>query len=79
MTDADLMNYVPIGLMFLFAAGFVVVTMLATHWLGPNRKTKVKLESFECGIEPRGNARALHTVSIPWTDMQAVRLFRPHQ
>ena len=26
-------------------------------WLGPKRKTKVKLESFECGIEPRGNAR----------------------
>ncbi|HET9486904.1 MAG TPA: NADH-quinone oxidoreductase subunit A, partial [Chryseosolibacter sp.] len=28
-----------------------------THWLGPHRKTKVKLESFECGIEPQGNAR----------------------
>ena len=57
MTDASLMNYAPIALMFLLAAGFVGLTMVATHWLGPKRKTKIKLESFECGIEPRGNAR----------------------
>lgn len=58
MTDANLTNYLPVALMFLLAAGFVSITMLVTHWLGPKRKTKVKLESFECGIEPRGNARA---------------------
>ena len=57
MTDAGLMNYVPIALMFLMAAGFVSLTMVVTHWLGPKRRTKAKLESFECGIEPRGNAR----------------------
>ncbi|HEX8038788.1 MAG TPA: NADH-quinone oxidoreductase subunit A [Chryseosolibacter sp.] len=57
MTDANLVNYIPVVLMLLLAAGFVSLTMLATHWLGPKRKTKVKLESFECGIEPRGNAR----------------------
>jgi NADH-quinone oxidoreductase subunit A len=43
--------------MFLVALGFVVVTMLATHLLGPKRKTKIKLDSFECGIEAKGNAR----------------------
>lgn len=57
MIDSQLMNYMPIALMLLFAVGFVALTMLATHWLGPHRKTKVKLESFECGIEPQGNAR----------------------
>ena len=57
MTESNLVNYVPIALMFALAAGFVTLTMLVTHWLGPKRKTKVKLESFECGIEPRGNAR----------------------
>ncbi len=57
MTDAGLMNYAPIALMFLLAAGFVGLTMVVTHWLGPKRKTKIKLESFECGIEPTGNAR----------------------
>lgn len=57
MTDVNLMNYMPIALMFLLAAGFVGLTMVVTHWLGPKRKTKVKLESFECGIESTGNAR----------------------
>jgi NADH-quinone oxidoreductase subunit A len=57
MTESDLTNYMPIGLMFLLAGGFISLTMLVTHWLGPKRRTKVKLESFECGIEPRGNAR----------------------
>jgi NADH-quinone oxidoreductase subunit A len=57
MSDSGLADYLPIGLMFLLAVGFVGLTMVVTHWLGPKRKTKVKLESFECGIEPRGNAR----------------------
>ncbi|MFZ6012953.1 MAG: NADH-quinone oxidoreductase subunit A [Bacteroidota bacterium] len=57
MKEASLLDYAPILLMFLLAAGFVSVTMLVTHWLGPKRKTKVKLESFECGIESKGNAR----------------------
>jgi NADH-quinone oxidoreductase subunit A len=57
MKNPELIQYAPIALMFLVAAGFVGVTMLATHLLGPKRKTKIKLESFECGIEPLGNAR----------------------
>jgi NADH-quinone oxidoreductase subunit A len=31
--------------------------MIATHALGPKRKSKVKLDTFECGIESKGNAR----------------------
>lgn len=50
-------DYLPILLMFIVAAGFVVGTMVITHWLGPKRKTKIKLETFECGIESKGNAR----------------------
>jgi NADH-quinone oxidoreductase subunit A len=57
MTNSALIDYVPMLLMFLVAAGFVGVTMVVTHWLGPKRKTKIKLESFECGIESKGNAR----------------------
>lgn len=51
------LDYLPIFLMFIVALGFVVTTMIASHWLGPKRKTKIKLESFECGIESEGNAR----------------------
>ena len=57
MEQSSLLQYAPIALMFLFAAGFVGVTMVATHLLGPKRKTSIKLESFECGIESQGNAR----------------------
>ncbi|MBS1508641.1 MAG: NADH-quinone oxidoreductase subunit A [Bacteroidetes bacterium] len=57
MNTSGLAQYIPIVLMFLVALGFVVVTMLATHLLGPKRKTKIKLDTFECGIEAKGNAR----------------------
>lgn len=50
-------DYLPILLQFFVAAGFVVLVMIVTHWMGPNRKSKLKLETFECGIEPQGNAR----------------------
>lgn len=56
-TDSSPTAYIPIVLMFLVAMGFVVTTMVATHLLGPKRKTKIKLDSFECGIEAQGNAR----------------------
>ena len=55
-------DYIPIALMFIVAMGFVGTTMLATHLLGPKRKTKIKQESFECGIEPDGNARVPFSV-----------------
>jgi len=57
MEQSSLLQYAPIALMFLLAAGFVGTTMVATHLLGPKRKTSIKLESFECGIEAQGNAR----------------------
>lgn len=50
-------EYFPVLLMFGLAAAFVIGTMVVTHKLGPMRKTKVKLESFECGIPSQGNAR----------------------
>jgi NADH-quinone oxidoreductase subunit A len=54
---SHLYDYVPIVVMAVVAFGFVATTMLATHWLGPRRKTRVKEEAFECGIESQGNAR----------------------
>ena len=50
-------DFFPIVLQFIVAAGFVVTTMAASHWLGPKRKSKIKLDTFECGIESQGNAR----------------------
>ncbi len=53
-TPAD---YLPIAMMFVVASGFVLFTIFVTHLLGPRRKTEVKLEPFECGIESQENAR----------------------
>ena len=50
-------DYLPIIITVLVAGGFVVTTMFVTHILGPMRKSKVKGETFECGIESQGNAR----------------------
>jgi len=50
-------DFFPIVLQFFVALGFVLAVMFSTHLLGPKRKSKIKLESFECGIEPEGNAR----------------------
>src|SRR5438128_12457475 len=55
--DSTLAQYLPVALMFIVALGFVGTTILGTHLLGPNRKTDIKLDSFECGIEAKGNAR----------------------
>ena len=43
--------------MAIVAIGFVLMVMALTHWMGPKHKSKIKLESFECGIESQGNAR----------------------
>ena len=58
LTDANSSaNYLPIGIQLLFALGFVVFAIAATHLLGPKRNTADKLQNFESGIEIVGNAR----------------------
>jgi NADH-quinone oxidoreductase subunit A len=51
------MDYLPIIITVIVAGGFVVTTMFVSNILGPKRKGKVKLDTFECGIESQGNAR----------------------
>ncbi|MBP7512392.1 MAG: NADH-quinone oxidoreductase subunit A [Bacteroidia bacterium] len=50
-------DYFAIFMQFLVAVGFVVFAMVVSHMVGPKRKTNDKLDVFECGIEPQGNAR----------------------
>jgi NADH-quinone oxidoreductase subunit A len=52
-----LTTYLPILMMMGVAVGFVLLTMAATHWMGPHKKSKIKEDTFECGIEVVGNAR----------------------
>ena len=50
-------DYLPIAIMFIVAMGFVLTTIFVTHLLGPKRKSEIKLDTFECGIESKDNAR----------------------
>lgn len=56
-TQSVPVDFLPIIFQVIVALGFVVVTLIATHYLGPRRKTKDKLETFEAGIKTIGNAR----------------------
>jgi len=57
MEQTASLEYIPILIQFLVAFGFVATTIIATHLLGPKRKSAKKLENFECGIVSQGNAR----------------------
>lgn len=53
-------NYLPIIIQALVAIGFVAVSLLGAHFLGPRQKksTVEKNKNFECGIESEGDARS---------------------
>ena len=55
--NSTTLDFLPIVITFIVAAGFVGTTMFVTHLLGPKRRSKTKQDVFECGIEPQGNAR----------------------
>jgi NADH-quinone oxidoreductase subunit A len=57
MNYFNLMDYAPIGLMFIVAAGFAVSQILVTQLIGPRKRTATKLMPYECGKDPVGNAR----------------------
>ena len=52
-------NYIPILIQAAVAIGFVAVSLLGAHFLGPRQKktTTAKNDTFECGVEVEGNAR----------------------
>jgi NADH-quinone oxidoreductase subunit A len=56
-TASSAQDFLPIIFQVIVALGFVVVTLFATHLLGPTRKTKDKLATFEAGVKSIGNAR----------------------
>lgn len=49
--------YIPVVLFIIVAIGFAIVALLMAWLVRPERYNKVKLEPYECGIEPRTDAR----------------------
>lgn len=50
-------SFIPIVFQLILAVGFVTLTMIASHLLGPKLRTTKKLVSFESGLKAQGNAR----------------------
>lgn len=57
MSEFNLMDYAPIAIMFIVAAGFGVSQLLVTQLIGPRKRTATKLMPYECGKDPVGGAR----------------------
>ncbi len=54
--------YVPIVLFLLIAIGFAIFTLIFSGLLQTKRYNKVKLEPYECGIEPETDARDRYSI-----------------
>ena len=50
-------NYFPIFIVFIIAAGFVFVSLIATHLIGPRINNPVKMMPYESGVDPVGETR----------------------
>ena len=51
-----LMAYASVAAFFLVAAGFMLVSLIAGRFIRPNNNYAEKLETYECGEAPVGQA-----------------------
>jgi NADH-quinone oxidoreductase subunit A len=58
------MDYAPIAVMFLVAAGFAASQLLVTQLIGPRKRTATKLMPYECGKDPVGSAHDKYSVKF---------------
>ena len=58
----NLTAYVPIAIFVLVAVGFAIFTLLFSQLLQSSKYNQVKLEPYECGIEPATDARDRYSV-----------------
>jgi NADH-quinone oxidoreductase subunit A len=54
--------YIPIFLFMLVAIGFAFLTLFMSQLVSSKKYNKVKLEPYECGIEPTTDARDRYSV-----------------
>jgi NADH-quinone oxidoreductase subunit A len=54
--------YVPIAIFVVVATGFALFTLVFTSLIHPSKYNKVKLEPYECGIEPATDARDRYSI-----------------
>jgi NADH-quinone oxidoreductase subunit A len=56
--------YLPILVLFVVAAAFAAGSVLVAPLVGPRRYNRVKLEPYECGIEPTPQPTGPHRFPV---------------
>lgn len=57
-------QYIPIGIMAVFAVVFGVVLANVNKWIGPRHPNEEKLSTYESGMEPVKSARERFSVKF---------------
>jgi NADH-quinone oxidoreductase subunit A len=60
----NLIDYLPVLLMFIVAAGFAVTMVGLSQLVGQRKRTRTKLMPYECGKDPVGSARERFSVKF---------------
>ena len=55
-------NYLPLLMQILAAVGLASFITVASWFIGRHRNTKVKLDTYECGMVPQGDTRGRFSV-----------------
>ena len=60
----NLIDYLPVLLMFVVAAGFAVTFITLSQLVGQRKRTRTKLMPYECGKDPIGSAHERFSVKF---------------
>jgi len=60
----NLIDYLPVLLMFIIAAGFAITFIGLSQLFGQRERTRTKLMLYECGKDPVGSARERFSVKF---------------
>jgi len=60
----NLYDYLPVLLMFIVAAGFALVNVFISQYIGQRKRTRTKMMPYECGKDPVGTARERFSVKF---------------
>src|SRR6266852_6757575 len=60
----NLIDYMPVLLMFVVAAGFAVTFITLSQFVGQRKRTRTKLMPYECGKDPVGSAHERFSVKF---------------
>ena len=64
MPDNYFARYLPLLIHFLLALGLAIVFVVLSTLVGKHRPTRAKMEPYECGMPPVGDARQRFSVKF---------------